>query len=189
MVIRNSTFEHINCIGNGEVLIQNVTVYSDGTDAVINLRSDYGSTWNGNVTIDGVHMKYMKDSPTLGIFMAAYTDWNFGYTCYFPRVITLKNITTAKVSPTVQSSYRLESDEIVIERNKIPIHLCRALEKIDYDLTDTANNYQGAEKVIIENCPDVPGWVFPNVPMFKDMKVVINGSEISNWKNIYGSTK
>ena len=197
VTIKNSTFEHINCIGNGDVLLENVNVYCDGTrGAAINLRTDYGSTWNGNITIDGLLYKYIDPSVKLTIIAATYTDHDFGYTCYVPQKFVLKNITSAQVSPTNASSGRLESEEIVVAKNAKEIHLASNLEQhFGYDISKFTSEggsavfgvYIGTKVVEISNCESVPGWVFPNTPQFKDMKVYIDGEEIPNWKHLYGS--
>ena len=198
VTIRNSTFEHINCIGNGEAILENVNVYCDGTrGAAINLRSDYGSTWNGSIIIDGLHYKYIDTSVRLTIIAATYTDHDFGYTCYVPQEFILKNITSAQVVPTVASASRLESEEIVVAENVKEIHLASNLEQHhgyniskfqgDEDGSALLGVYIGTKTVTISDCPKVPGWVFPNTPQFKDMKVSINGEDVPNWKTLYGS--
>ena len=195
--IRNSTFEHMNFIGNGDIVLENVNIYIVGNKGgALNLREDFGSTWRGDVYIDGLLFKYFEKNTQISIVKSYYTDWNFGYTCYFPQNFTLKNIRSAYVAPTKAASDRLESEERVIEENAVPIHLCQNLEKYtsgnigklegDGDGISKKNNYIGAQTVTITDCAQVPGWILPSTPQFSDMKVFINGKEITDWKTKYG---
>lgn len=83
VTIENSTFEHINFIGAGEIRLNNVTVYqSTGGAAAIILRSDYGSRWRGNVYFDGLELRYDPNNYTtayIDLIKAYYTNWDFGY--------------------------------------------------------------------------------------------------------------
>ena len=196
--LRNSTFEHINFIGNGDIILENVNIYCQPSGGnAITLRTDYGATWNGNVYIDGLCFKYADEKKVkLSIVAAAYTDHNFGYTCYFPQNFYIKNVTSKQVVPSKSSSNRTEADEIVLAENKLPIHLAKNLEKHwDCDISKFTYEggsadygvYIGSKTVNIESCPNVPEWVLPNTPQFKDMKVYINGEELINWKTVYGS--
>ena len=124
--IKNSTVEHLNFIGAGLCKLENVTVYTDGSSAAICLREDYGSTWNGEVIIDGLTMKTSKENPTLSVMRAYWTNHNFGYTCYLPKSVTINN---AKI---IYFGFKMENDtrsEWVIKENHVPLHLYGQLEK------------------------------------------------------------
>ena len=80
--IKNSVLGHhgIKLIGSGTALIENTTVLSD---SFIALRSDYGSTWNGNLVIR--NCKFYPTGVSSHIIDAENTeDHDFGYTCYLP---------------------------------------------------------------------------------------------------------
>ena len=91
--IRNSTLGHqgINAIGSGTFIVENSTIYSKN---LINLRSDYGSTWQGDFIIRNcVFVPYddKKNSPS--IIGGSYSgEHNFGYTCYLPERISIENL-------------------------------------------------------------------------------------------------
>ena len=110
--IINSTLEHLNFIGAGLIKYKDVTVYALKKYA-INLREDYGSTWNGNVEIDGLTMKTLKSSKVsdLAIIGAKHTNWNYGYITYLPKNITIRNLVTAEYSFTVENGVRKEKIE------------------------------------------------------------------------------
>ena len=83
----NSVLGHhgIKLIGNGTALIENTTVLSD---SFIDLRSDYGSTWNGELIIR--NCKFYPTGIASHIIKAENSeDHNFGYTCYLPTTIEI----------------------------------------------------------------------------------------------------
>jgi hypothetical protein len=91
--IRNSTlgYQGINAIGSGTFIVENSTIYSRN---LINLRSDYGSTWQGDFIIRDcvfVPSDDKKNSPS--IIGGSYSgEHNFGYTCYLPEQISIENL-------------------------------------------------------------------------------------------------
>ncbi len=85
--VRNSVLGHhgIKLIGSGTALIENTTVLSD---SFIALRSDYGSTWNGELIIR--NCKFYPTGVATHIIDAENTeDHDFGYTCYLPQRILI----------------------------------------------------------------------------------------------------
>ncbi len=85
--IRNSVLGHhgIKLIGSGTALVENTTVLSGN---FIDLRSDYGSTWNGDVVIR--NCKFYPTGVTAYIINAENSeDHDFGYTCYLPQRIEI----------------------------------------------------------------------------------------------------
>jgi len=91
--IRNSTLGHqgINAIGSGTFTVENTTIYSRN---LINLRSDYGSTWQGEIIIR--HCKFIPSGMRTGggslIGGSNSGQHDFGYTCYMPERITIENL-------------------------------------------------------------------------------------------------
>ncbi len=104
--IRNSTAEHLNFIGDGDILLENVTIYADATKTAMNFRSDYGSTWAGNITINGLEMRYsnkLSSSAQLTIIKAAWNNHNFGYTVYYPQHMTINDLSTVRYTYGINS--------------------------------------------------------------------------------------
>ncbi|MEJ8844075.1 hypothetical protein WG954_16910 [Lacibacter sp. H375] len=91
--IRNSTLGHqgINAIGSGNFTVENSTVYSR---SFINLRNDYGSTWQGEFFIRNCVFVPSggKNSSASLIGGANAGQHDFGYTCYMPERITIENL-------------------------------------------------------------------------------------------------
>lgn len=83
----NSVLGHhgIKLIGSGLALIENTTVLSD---SFIDLRSDYGSTWNGELVIR--NCKFYPTGVKMHIINAKNSeDHDFGYVCYLPQNIEI----------------------------------------------------------------------------------------------------
>ncbi|MBK7628802.1 MAG: hypothetical protein IPJ16_16685 [Bacteroidales bacterium] len=91
--IRNSTLGHqgINAIGSGTFKVENCTIYSRN---LINLRSDYGSTWQGEFYISNCVLVPSAGKTTgTNIIGGSYSgQHDFGYTCYMPERITIENL-------------------------------------------------------------------------------------------------
>jgi hypothetical protein len=91
--IRNSTLGHqgINAIGSGAFTVENTTIHGR---SLINLRSDYGSTWQGEVLIRNCTFVPSGGRPTsASLIGGSYSgQHDFGYTCYMPERITIENL-------------------------------------------------------------------------------------------------
>lgn len=91
--IRNSTLGHqgINAIGSGTFIVENSTVYGS---SFINLRSDYGSTWQGEFIIRNcIFVPGNGKAARVSLVGGSYSgQHDFGYTCYMPERITIENL-------------------------------------------------------------------------------------------------
>ncbi len=91
--IRNSKLGHqgINAIGSGTFTVENSTIYGRN---LINLRSDYGSTWQGEFLIRNCTFVPAGGRPTTASLIGgSYSgQHDFGYTCYMPERITIENL-------------------------------------------------------------------------------------------------
>lgn len=92
--IRNSKLGHmgINAIGSGTLLVENSTIYGN---SMVNLRSDYGSTWQGEFILRNCTFVPNNGRPTTPYLIGgSYSgQHDFGYTCYMPEKITVENLT------------------------------------------------------------------------------------------------
>ena len=87
--IRNCTLghQHIQLIGHGEFLIENSTIISNGCNFIY-LRCDYGSIWDGNITIR--NCKYKTNAKTVRIIGENNVgDHDYGYRCVMGNNITV----------------------------------------------------------------------------------------------------
>lgn len=93
VTITNSTLGHmgINAIGTGLVRIENTTVRGR---SFVNLRTDYGSTWRGDVVIRNCVFVPADGRPVSASLISGFNSGqhDFGYTCYMPEKITIDNL-------------------------------------------------------------------------------------------------
>lgn len=91
--IRNSTLGHmgINAIGSGVLTVENCTIYGRN---LVNLRSDYGSTWQGEFVIRNCVFVPAGGNPTSASLIGGANSGqhDFGYICYMPERITIENL-------------------------------------------------------------------------------------------------
>ena len=87
----------INLIGGGTALIKDTVIYNN---TLIQLREDYGSTWNGDIIIQNVHMMNSAGStPNTHLLTAKWNNHNFGYELYLPKTVTVDNLTVQNKKP------------------------------------------------------------------------------------------
>lgn len=91
--IRNSTMGHmgINAIGSGTLTVENSTIRGRN---LVNLRSDYGSTWQGAFIIRNCVFVPANAAPiSASLIGGAYSgQHDFGYRCYMPGNILIEDL-------------------------------------------------------------------------------------------------
>lgn len=91
--IRNSTLGHqgINAIGSGIFTVENTTIHGR---SLVNLRSDYGSTWQGELFIRNCTFVPAGGRPVSASLIGGSNSGkhDFGYTCYMPERITIEGL-------------------------------------------------------------------------------------------------
>ncbi|MCF2500111.1 hypothetical protein L0661_17455 [Dyadobacter sp. CY357] len=91
--IRNSTLGHmgINAIGTGLLLVENSCIRGKN---IVNLRSDYGSTWQGELVIRNCVFVPVNGKPVTASLIGGSNSGqhDFGYICYMPEKITIENL-------------------------------------------------------------------------------------------------
>ena len=96
VTIKNSTlgYQGINMIGGGTMTVENSTVYGKN---FVDLRLDYGSTWDGDLIIRNCTWYPNQGkavSGTVTLIGGSYdTLHDFGYECYMPHTITIDGLT------------------------------------------------------------------------------------------------
>lgn len=159
--IRNSTLGHmgINAIGSGLLLIENSTIRGR---SIVNLRPDYGSTWQGEVVIRNCVFVPMNGKPVnASLISGSYSgQHDFGYTCYMPEKITIENL-------------RID-DAVHPENYQGPA----IFANFNPEMTDGAYQekypYVKTKSVVMKNVTTASGKavrVSDNAFMFKDVKV------------------
>ena len=91
--IRNSTLGHmgINAIGSGTLTVENSTIRGR---SLVNLRSDYGSTWQGDFIIRNCTFVPSGGKPaSAALISGSYSgQHDFGYIAYMPKRIVIENL-------------------------------------------------------------------------------------------------
>jgi hypothetical protein len=102
--ITNSEVGHIALIGGGVARIENSTVYVGAASyPVVNLRSDYGSTWDGDMIFKNVHVVISNPNiKTFAMVGGSHVSHYFGYQTYLPENIEIDNITCNNAGATVK---------------------------------------------------------------------------------------
>lgn len=159
--IRNSTLGHmgINAIGSGVLLVENSTIRGR---SIVNLRPDYGSTWQGELIIRNCVFVPADGRPTsAALISGSYSgQHDFGYTCYMPERITIENLRIDDSrhpdnyqGPAIFSNFNPQMTDISYK------------EKFPYVIT---------KEVILRNITTTSGKVLrisDNLVMFRDVKV------------------
>ena len=94
-IINGSEVNTVSLIGGGTALIKDSTIYGN---TLITLRSDYGSTWKGDVIIDNVLL--YNTSNTVYILSASWYNHYFGYVTHLPETVTINNLRTKRSGTT-----------------------------------------------------------------------------------------
>jgi hypothetical protein len=81
----------LNAIGRGLLTVEDSTLYGG---SLINFRSDYGSTWEGNVVIRNCRWIPASGKPSWPHMIHTRNDGmhDFGYTCFMPREISIDGL-------------------------------------------------------------------------------------------------
>ena len=91
--IRNSTLGYvgINAIGTGVLTIENSTIRGK---SLVNLRPDYGSTWEGEILVRNCIFVPRGGKPVAASLIEGSNSGqhDFGYTCYMPERIIIENL-------------------------------------------------------------------------------------------------
>lgn len=89
--IKNSIIGHggISVSGFGTLLLENTASYAD---SLINLRADYGSTWDGDIIIRNCQVYCNQRADYSLIVGTNMQSFDFGYTCYMPKSVTVDGL-------------------------------------------------------------------------------------------------
>ncbi len=90
----NSTVNYLSLTGNGDFIVENVDWFSEGThpngSSIFHLRSDYGSTWEGEIKVKDLRAYAYTSAPTY-LYMHTYQNWYYGYKAHMPS-LSLDNL-------------------------------------------------------------------------------------------------
>jgi hypothetical protein len=81
----NSTLNAIEIIGGGELYVENTTLILS-RPLLVDLRTDYGSTFNGTVTFKNCKVKNFNPEK-ISVLRGTWVNGYYGYECHIPNVI------------------------------------------------------------------------------------------------------
>jgi hypothetical protein len=140
--ITNCTMNGIEIIGGGDMLIENSKLVLS-RNILIDLRTDYGSTWRGNITIKNCEVVNYKPDST-HVFAAHWANWNFGYECHMPNLL-IDGLKFDTVEGEIKI-YRLSAKNNGVDSIDDTIG-----EKTLSDGTENKNPYIAADYITIKN--------------------------------------
>ena len=160
--ILNSDIGTLTLIGNGTFKMENSRVFCNNNSSLVILRSDYGSTWCGKFVLNNVTAvpaaTMMKEE--FALIQGWHINWNFGYKCYMPEIVTVKNFKVE--SPSVK--------RITLAAGTV------TKEGISTDTVDGAeniNSYTVAKELVVEENEAGYEYVIPKGSDYKDVKITL----------------
>ena len=93
----------IRLIGGGDFFLEGVTFYFSQSGAPIQLREDYGATFNGTVTVKNCTINSIN-TEIPGLIDAPTANWDNGYDTYFPNLV-IDNLTLGTAQKSFQILY------------------------------------------------------------------------------------
>ena len=113
VTLEDTTVEHMNFIGGGDIKVKNVTVYCSSQGMAFNLRTDYGSTWKGNLYVDGLTIKYASTGSSkpsvITVLKGSYENQYWGFDTYMPQEVVINNFHTQAYTAVVSNGERIET--------------------------------------------------------------------------------
>lgn len=140
--ITNCTMNGIEIIGGGDMLIENSKLVLS-RNILIDLRTDFGSTWRGNITIRNCEVVNYKPEAT-HVFAAHWANWPFGYECHMPNLL-IDGLKFDTVEGEIKI-YRLSAKNNGVDSIDDTIG-----EKTLSDGTENKNPYIAADYITIKN--------------------------------------
>lgn len=164
----NSTVAYISLIGQGTFILKGTTVYATRVDTsesrVIELRPDYGSSFNGTLIVEDVTVKY-KDNRDVVLMYGTWSDTYRGFKTHLPGKVYLNNIQLVQV--------KFENDvESTVGTNLKELYLVtRGMSTTTDDYSDPTliNPYEGTKELYVTNCGNLKIFI-PTSPQFKVMR-------------------
>ena len=199
VTIEDSTLEHMNFIGGGDIIIKNVTIYTSNQGMAFNLRTDYGSTWKGDVYVDGLTIKYASTGSAkpsrITLFKGSYENQYWGFDTYVPQNVTINNFHIQAYTAAVTNGVRTETLGTK-DASGMKVYYYYALDSLSAsnvateskagihgpkDKGDSSIKYDyGTNKLVCTQNLTVTNSVSITLPtgtFWHNMKVTINGAE------------
>jgi hypothetical protein len=162
----------IEIIGGGDMIIENSTLVLSRT-CLVDLRTDYGSTWYGNISFKNCHVVNFNPEKTT-ILRGTWVNGNYGYDCHMPN-LTVDNMTFDNVGA-------IDIIDISVPRHCPEKRYDTLSEKTFLDGTKNENPYIPFDYVTVKNNNAGYEYRLYNAPYFKDVK--LEGVKVYNDKEV-----
>ena len=166
----NSTVAYISLIGQGTFTLQGTTVYATRVDTnesrVIELRPDYGSSFNGTLIVKDVTVKYMHDRDVVLLY-GTWEDTYRGFKTYLPGTVYLDNIKLVQVA--FENDVERTVGVNLTMLNLVTRGMATAKDDISSPEYATKNPYKGIQELYVTNCGNLDIFV-PTSPQFKNLR-------------------
>ena len=195
VTIKDSVVNKLNFIGDGLATIENTVVYVDGAyHDVVNLRSDYGSSWSGNLNVNGLELRYSdepSDKNPFALLRATWYNHFFGYTVHMPQNIVLTDVSIVRFTYGIDDEGKRWEiiDESTRNKEKIYLYTINGKNSVGSNAADLTGTYVNGEyndnpivptkSVVVNNykyASTPVTIVMPTSPTFKNMTVETNGN-------------
>jgi hypothetical protein len=140
VTIVDSTFEHMNFVGGGQITLNNVTVYtSKSYGSALNLRTDYGAIWNGDLDIEGLEIRYSSEKDykpaQITLLYGGYKNLYYGFEdgIYMPQNVKINNFHIQAYTATVSNGVRTETLGAKDATNDIKVYYYYAIDSLSAD--------------------------------------------------------
>ena len=152
--IVNSSLWTIALSGGGTLIVDNCHVYAN---ALIEMRSDYGSCWNGRIHVKDVTM-HCDTAPTL--FRCGWHNHDFGFETHVPEEIIIDGLTLTTPN----------------DINIFPAKYIEQIAKAHLDEIDgqpNLNKTTPPKRIIIRNNKGGYKYILPDTEFFKNTELII----------------
>ena len=169
--------------------IENCEFYVCSHGCVVWLRSDYGSTWYGDLVMKDVTVKHSDRNSVIVLVNSWWEDHWFGYQAKLPTNIILDGLKVIKYKPGIDGDEK-RTEQVVGEwLDEVSFFHPQTYSFCDIDISRHRNDggyaernpYQAPDKLILSRV-NIDKIKFPNTPMFKDTTVVVDGEKYDGWK-------
>ena len=185
VTLKNSRLVYVSAIGEGTLRVENCEFYPCNHGCIVWLRSDYGSTWYGDLILKDITIKYSERNTAITLVNSWWEDHWFGYPAKLPTNVIIDGVKIYKHEACVNGGGKRTEKLLGEGLDKITYFFHSQGDNLkDVDLSRLKSEGGGVEKNpytapenLYVNNTDISMINFPKNPMFKDMKVILDGKE------------
>ena len=188
VAIKNSRLVYVSAIGEGALRIENCEFYVCSHGCVVWLRSDYGSTWYGDLIMKDIAVKHSERNSAIILVNSWWEDHWFGYQAKLPANIIIDGLKVIKYEAQVDEAGKRTERLVGEGLSDVSFFHPQTSDFSGVDISRHKsdggyaehNPYSAPEKLILSRV-DISKIIFPNTPMFKDTRVILDDEEY-DWR-------